>query len=153
MRAVLGSLGVRDVTYLPGVDGSMLLEKRSGRACLVQQKNQKWKLTWTDAATGLRKSQMQRMPPKKNARRGWNLWGMLGCNFSHMAVWEHMQKHNVEVATFWEDDCHLVADPADALCQHGCYQCPIPRMDNGARWRLSALTEILRVLNVVAFRG
>ena len=32
MRAVLGSLGVRGVTYLPGVDGSMLLEIRSGRA-------------------------------------------------------------------------------------------------------------------------
>ena len=36
---------------------------------------------------------------------------MLGCNLSHLAVWTDMVHRGIEVATIWEDDCHLLHSP------------------------------------------
>ena len=92
MTQLMSSLGVRNVRFLDAVDGSALLRNCSGRSRLHSVASQKYKLTWTDGDTGIRRSQLQRLPPYRDARRGWDMWGLLGCSLSHVEVWRLMEQ-------------------------------------------------------------
>ena len=111
MKQLMKSLGVEKVRYRKAVDGIALLQKQAGRSVKKPGKLKKYKLTWTDAHTKLRISHMQKLPNQMHAQRGWSIWGMLGRNLSHLAVWTDMVHRGIEVATIWEDDCHLLHSP------------------------------------------
>lgn len=101
-------LGLKRASICTAVDGLQLLSKHAGRARVVSAALQRYRCTWTDMQSGTRMRQCQRLPPKKHATRAWSLWGMLGCNLSHIAAWEQMAADGVDVALIMEDDCHLV---------------------------------------------
>ena len=111
MKQLMKSLGVQKVIYRKAVDGIALLQKQAGRCVKKPGKLKQYKLTWTDVDTKLRISQMQKIPNKLHAQRGWSIWSMLGCNLSHLAIWTDMVNRGIEVATIWEDDCHLLHSP------------------------------------------
>ena len=101
--------GLKTVTFVEAVDGSELLRKKHGRVELLRPKIRLHKMTWT-GPDKLRVSQLQRLPPKKDARKGFNLWSFLGCNLSHALAWDMVMKQGHGMALIMEDDCHFVGD-------------------------------------------
>ncbi len=116
MKALTSSLGLRKTEFIKAVDGKELLSKHSGRLRCESAKQMLYKLSWNSESKGkgVRESQLQKLPPKHKARKAWDLWGFLGCNRSHMAVWQTMSDRGIDMALVLEDDCHLLCSAAEA---------------------------------------
>jgi len=114
MQKLVTSLGIKEVHWIPAVDGQELLDA-GGRQRSDTGSKGLFKLSWTE--DGERQLLPIKLPSSREKGHGnavWNPWSFLGCNLSHMACWQAIEaKQGCEgFALIMEDDCHLMDEPS-----------------------------------------